>query len=298
MMKPRPPSSPTSRGIAQATIAYVIWGLFPLFWRPLHAIAASELIAHRIVWSLVFVAAVAVALGGWAEIRPALRSPRILLLHAASGVLLTVNWLTYVWGINHDRVLEASLGYFLVPLGQVSMGLLFLGERLHARQWWALGLATVGVALQFRGVGGMPWVALTLAASWVLYGFLRKRSALGSLAGLTVETALLTPVAAAYLLLLAVQGGGALGHATAWEQVGVLSAGIVTAVPLLLFAAGARRLPLTTIGLLQYLVPSLNFLLGAFLYREPLTPARLLSFAFIWAALALYSAEMWRQRRT
>jgi chloramphenicol-sensitive protein RarD len=285
-----------ARGVANAAIAYVIWGLFPLFWRPLHAIA-TELIAQRIAWSLVFVAAVSFASGGWAEIHPALRSPRILLLHLASGVLLAVNWLTYVWGINNDRVLEASLGYFLVPLGQVSMGMLFLGERLRPRQWWAIGLAAVGVALQFRGVSDIPWVALTLAVSWVLYGFLRKRSALGSLAGLTVETALLTPVAAGYLLVLAAHGGGALGHASAWEQVGVLSAGIVTAVPLLLFASGARRLPLTTLGLLQYLVPSLNFLLGAFLYREPLTPARLVSFAFIWTALALYSVEMWRQAK-
>ncbi len=284
-----------ARGVAYAAVAYAIWGLFPLYWRPLHAIAATELIAHRIVWSLVFVVALSIALGGWTEIRPALRSPRILLLHLASGVLLAVNWLTYVWGINSDRVLEASLGYFLVPLGQVSMGMLFLGERLRPRQWWAIGLAAVGVALQFRGISGVPWVALTLAMSWVLYGFLRKRSALGSLAGLTVETALLAPLAGAYLLVLAAHGGGALGHATVWEQVGVLSAGIVTAVPLLLFAVGARRLPLTTLGLLQYLVPSLNFLLGAFLYREPLTPARLVSFAFIWAALALYSVETWRQ---
>jgi len=285
-----------ARGVAYAAVAYVIWGLFPLFWRPLHAIAATELIAHRIAWSLVFVAALSFASGGWAEIRPALRSPRILLLHLASGVLLAVNWLTYVWGINNDRVLEASLGYFLVPLGQVSMGMLFLGERLRPRQWAAIGLAAIGVALQFRGVSSVPWVALTLAVSWVLYCFLRKRSALGSLAGLTVETALLTPVAAGYLLVLAAHGDGALGHASAWEQVGVLSAGIVTAVPLLLFASGARRLPLTTLGLLQYLVPSLNFLLGAFLYREPLSPARLVSFAFIWAALALYSVETWRQR--
>jgi len=293
-----PVTRPTeARGIANATIAYVIWGLFPLFWRPLHAIAATELIAHRIVWSLVFVVALSVALGGWAEIRPALRSPRILLLHVASGLLLSINWLTYVWGVNNDRVLEASLGYFLVPLGQVSMGMLFLGERLRPRQWWAIGLAAVGVALQFRGVNGFPWVALTLAVSWVLYCFLRKRSALGSLAGLTVETALLTPVAGAYLLVLAAHGDGALGHATVWEQVGVLSAGIVTAVPLLLFATGARSIPLTTLGLLQYLVPSINFLLGAFLYREPLTPARLVSFAFIWAALALYSVETWKQSK-
>ena len=225
-----PNTRPTdARGIAYAAVAYVMWGLFPLFWRPLHAIAATELIAHRIVWSLVFVVALTVALGGWAGLKSALRSPRTLGLHLLSGVLLAINWLTYVWGINNDRVLEASLGYFLVPLGQVSMGILFLGERLRTRQRWAIGLAAVGVALQFRGVGGIPWVALTLAVSWVFYGFLRKQSALGSLAGLTLETALLAPVAAAYLILLAARGGGALGHASAWEQVGVLSAGIVTA---------------------------------------------------------------------
>jgi chloramphenicol-sensitive protein RarD len=297
MSSPFRASTTDARGFAYAAVAYIIWGLFPLYWRPLHAIAATELIAHRIVWSLVFVVALSVALGSWAEIRPAVRSPRVLSLHIASGVLLAVNWLTYVWGINNDRVIEASLGYFLVPLGQVSMGMLFLGERLRPRQWWALGLAAVGVALQFRGVSDIPWVALTLAVSWVLYGFLRKRSALGSLAGLTVETALLTPVAASYLLVLATHGAGALGHATAWVQAGVLSAGIVTAVPLLLFAAGARRLPLTTLGLLQYLVPSINFLLGAFLYREPLTPARLVSFAFIWTALVLYSVETWKRAK-
>ncbi len=292
-----PPGTADTRGVAYATIAYVIWGLFPLFWRLLQAIAATELIAHRIVWSLVFVAAVSATHGGWTELQPALRSPRTLGLHLLSGTLLSINWLTFVWGVNHDRVLETSLGYFLVPLGQVAMGLLFLQERLHPRQWWAIGLAAVGVALQFRGVGGVPWVALTVAVSWVLYGYLRKRSPLGSLAGLTLETALLAPIAVAYLLLLANRGAGALGHASAWQQAGVLSAGVVTAVPLLLFASGARRLPLTTIGLLQYIVPSLTFLLGAFLYREPLAPARLASFAFIWAALVLYSADAFARRR-
>ncbi len=286
-----------ARGVAYASIAYIMWGLFPLFWKQLHGIAATELIAHRIVWSLVFVAALAVALGGWSELRPALRSPRTLGLHLLSGTLLSINWLTFVWGVNHDRVLETSLGYFLVPLGQVALGLLVLGERLRARQWWAIALAAAGVALQFRGVGGVPWVALTVAVSWVFYGFLRKRSPLGSLAGLTLETALLAPIAIAYLLWLASRGGGALGHASAWQQAGVLSAGVVTAVPLLLFAAGARRLPLTTVGLLQYIVPSLTFLLGVFLYREPLAPARFASFAFIWAALVLYSADALVRRR-
>ncbi|MFT3829919.1 MAG: EamA family transporter RarD [Opitutaceae bacterium] len=286
-----------ARGALNVTIAYVLWGLFPLFWKQLHGIAATELIAHRVVWSLVFVAGLAFAQGAWAEIAPAVRSPRRLGLHLLSGALLSINWLAYVWGVNHDRVLETSLGYFLVPLCNVAMGRMLLGEHLHARQWWAVGLAAAGVALQFRGVGGVPWVALTVATSWALYGFLRKRSALGSLAGLTVETALLTPIAGGYLLLLAADGRGALGHAGAWQQAGVLSAGIVTAVPLLLFAAGARRLPLSTVGILQYIVPSLTFLLGVFLYHEPLAPARLASFACIWAALVLYSVGAWRQTK-
>lgn len=292
--------SPTStktdaRGVTYAVLAYLLWGLFPLFWKQLHGIAATELIAHRVVWSLVFVAVLSFALGAWAELKPALRSPRRLAVHAASGVLLSINWLAYVWGVNHDRVLETSLGYFLVPLCNVAMGRFLLGEHLHARQWWAVALAAVGVALQFRGVGGVPWVALTVAGSWALYGFLRKRSALGSLAGLTVETALLTPVAGGYLLLLAAHDRGALGHANVWQQAGVLSAGVVTAVPLLLFAAGARRLPLATVGVLQYIVPSLTFLLGAFVYHEPLTPARLASFACIWVALVLYSIGSMRR---
>lgn len=291
------PSRPSDiRGVTNVSIAYVLWGLFPLFWKQLQGIAATELIAHRVVWSLVFVAALAHTLGAWTEIKPALRSPRKLGLHLLSGALLSMNWLAYVWGVNHDRVLETSLGYFLVPLCNVAMGRLFLGEHLHARQWWAIALAAAGVALQFRGVGGVPWVALTVATSWALYGFLRKRSALGSLAGLTVETALLTPIAGGYLLLLAADGRGALGHASWWQQIGVLTAGVVTAVPLLLFAAGARRLPLSTVGILQYIVPSLTFLLGVFLYHEPLSAARLLSFGFIWAALVLYSVETWRQR--
>lgn len=291
------PSSGDSRGVGSVTLAYVLWGLFPLFWKQLHGIAATELIAHRVVWSLVFVAALAAVLGAWAEIQPALRSPRRLGLHALSGALLSTNWLAYVWGVNHDRVLETSLGYFLVPLCNVAMGRMLLGERLHARQWWAVGLAALGVALQFRGVGGVPWVALTVAVSWALYGFLRKQSPLGSLAGLTVETALLTPIAGTYLIILATHDAGALGHANPWQQVGVLSAGVVTAVPLLLFASGARRLRLATVGLLQYIVPSLTFLLGAFLYHEPLAPARLASFACIWAALVLYSVETWRQAK-
>ncbi|HLP00422.1 MAG TPA: EamA family transporter RarD [Opitutaceae bacterium] len=295
-MEPSTSPHTVARGIVHVTIAYVLWGLFPLFWKQLHAIAATELIAHRVVWSLVFVAGLTVVQRAWAEIVPALRSPRRLGLHALSGALLSINWLAYVWGVNHDRVLETSLGYFLVPLCTVAMGRLILGEQLHARQWWAVVLAAAGVALQFRGVGGVPWVALTVAGSWALYGFLRKRSALGSLAGLTLETALLTPIAASYLLYLAAHGRGALGHAGGWQQFGVLCAGVVTAVPLLLFAAGARRLQLATVGVLQYIVPSLTFLLGVFLYREPLAPARLASFALIWTALALYSIETWRRR--
>ncbi len=280
----------TLNGASAAILAYLLWGLFPIYWKQLHGIAATELIAHRVVWSLVFVAALVSWTGAWAELKPALTSPQKLGLHLASGALLSVNWLTYVWGVNHDRVLETSLGYFLVPLCNIAMGRFLLHEHLHARQWWAVALAVGGVALQFQGVGGVPWVALIITVSWALYGYLRKQSPLSSLPGLTLETALLAPVAGTYLVFLAAHGGGALGHASAWQQAGVLSAGIVTAVPLLLFASGARRLPLGTLGVLQYIVPSIGFLIGAFVYHEPLTPLRLASFACIWIALAIYSS--------
>lgn len=278
-------------GALAAGAAYLLWGLFPLFWKQLKSVDATELIAHRVVWSLFFVLALTILMRDWDPLLGALRSWRLIGLHLLSGGLLTINWLVYVWAVNHGRVIESSLGYFLVPLINVLMGRLVLREHLRPLQWLAIGIATVGVLLQAFGVGGLPWVAITLALSFGFYGLLRKRSPLGSLAGLSLETALYAPFAACFLIHRAAHGLGALGHSPVLVEALVLSAGVVTAVPLLLFGHGARSLRLSTLGLLQYICPSIAFALGALLYGEPFDPARLLSFVLIWAALCLYTVD-------
>lgn len=296
------PNSPASshrlRGVFAACGAYFLWGLFPIYWKQLQAIEATELIAHRIVWSLVFVLGLTSLLGTWGELRPVLSSKKLIGRHLLSGFCVSVNWLTYVWGVNHGYVLESSLGYYLSPLVNVALGRFVLGERLSSLKWTALGVAFVGVAVQLSFSDHLPWIALVLASSWGAYGLLRKHSPLGSLAGLTLETALLSPFASAYLLVLAWQGGGALGHAPLVAQVLVLCAGAVTAIPLLLFALGVRRLTLSTIGFLQYLVPTMTFLLGVLLYKEPLDFGRTLAFVFIWGAVALFIWDNWKANKT
>ncbi len=279
-------------------VAYVLWGLFPVFWKQLKAVDATELIAHRIVWSLVFVLGVTALIGGWAELRRGFGSPRLLGLHVASGLFVTANWLIFVWGVNNGYIIETSLGYYLVPLVNVTLGRLFLGERLRPLQQLAILIAAVGVGLQLFAQVHIPWVALGIAATWAFYGLLRKRSPLGSLAGLTLETALLGPIAGAFLLWRFHLGTGALGRVPAWETLLILSAGAVTAVPLLLFTFGVRRLRMSTVGLLQYIVPTMTFALGTLLYHEPLDRARFVSFGFIWVALILYSLDTYRGRNT
>ncbi|MFA5262891.1 MAG: EamA family transporter RarD [Opitutaceae bacterium] len=279
------------RGVLSSAGAYLCWGLFPLFWRELKNVDATELIAHRVVWSVVFLMGLTSLLGGWAEVKAAFASAKLTGLHLLSGALLTINWLVYVWSVNNGRVIEMSFGYFLVPLFNVALGKLVLHERLRRLQWLAIALAAVGVALQLTGVGRFPWAGLAVAFSFGFYGLCRKRSPLGSLAGLTMETALYTPLAAAFLLWRVREGTGALGHVDAWQHVLILSAGVITAVPLLLFADGARRLRLSTIGVLQYIGPTLTFVLGVFVYDEAFEKGRLLSFVLIWTALVLYTAD-------
>jgi len=283
-------------GAIAAGTAYILWGLFPLFWKQLKSVDATELIAHRVVWSLFFVLALTFLMKDWDPLLKALRSWRLIGLHLLSGGLLTINWLVYVWAVNHGRVIESSLGYFLVPLINVLMGWLVLREHLRPLQWVAIGIAVAGVLMQAFGVGGLPWVAITLALSFGMYGLLRKRSPLGSLAGLSLETALYAPVAAGFLLYRAAHGLGALGHSPMHVELLVLSAGVVTAVPLLLFGYGARNLRLSTLGLLQYICPSIAFALGSLVYGEPFDPARLLSFVLIWAALVLYTVDNLRSQ--
>ena len=285
------------RGALAAAACYFFWGLFPLYWRQLADLDATELIAHRHVCSRVVVLGLMAAGTGIAELRAALRSRPAVRWHALSGVLLTVNWLVYVWGVNHGHVLETSLGYFLVPLVNVALGRLVLHERLRPAQWAAIACAAFGVALLLVRVGRLPWIALTLAATFGAYGLLRKKSPLGPLTGLGLETLLLAPFAVAFLLWQHHTGAGALGRVSLPEHLLLVSVGVVTAVPLLLFAYGARRIRLATLGLLQYIAPSVQFALGVWVFHEPFSPERAAAFAFIWCGLALYTADnLWSHR--
>jgi len=264
----------------------------------MQGVPAFELIAHRITWSLLFLLGVLAWQRNFGPLRPAFTDARLFGLNLLSSLLLAVNWTVYVWAVNAGHVIESSLGYFLVPLVNVALGSVLLHERLRQLQWLAITLAAIGVGVLLLRVGRVPWIALTLAGTWAGYGLLKKKSALGSIAGLTVETILLFPVAAALLWWWHHTGVGALGRVDARTHVFVLGAGVVTAVPLLLFAYGAQRIRLTTLGLLQYVAPTVQFLIGLFVYREPFDAARLQAFALIWCGLLLYSGDgLWAQRR-
>ena len=264
----------------------------------MQGVAAIELIAHRIVWSLVFLLGILAYQGNFPQLRPAFASPRAFGLNLLSSLLLATNWTVYVWAVNGGHVIESSLGYFLVPLISVALGYLLLHERLRPLQWTAIAFAAVGVSFLLFGVGHIPWIALTLAGTWSSYALLKKQSTLGPLAGLTVETLLLFPAAAGLLLWRRHTGDGALGRMDAWHHALVLSVGVVTAIPLLLFGYGAQRIRLATLGLLQYLSPTAQFLIGLMVYHEAFDTGRLQAYALIWCGLILYTADsFWTQRR-
>jgi chloramphenicol-sensitive protein RarD len=284
-------------GLLAAALSYALWGLFPLYFRQVADVPALEIVLHRSVWSLVFVAGVLVVLRRWAWLAEVVRQPRTLAVFGASALLLSTNWLVYVWAVNHGRVMEASLGYFINPLVNVALGVVFLHERLRPAQRWALAVAAAGVGWLTWTAGVPPWIALALAFSFGLYGLLRKTAPLGALEGLALETALLAPLAVPALAWFSLHGG-ALQGAAAGTWAWLLFAGPLTAVPLLLFAFGARRVTMATLGLLQYLAPTIQFGLAVWLFHEPLKPERLAGFVLIWIALVLYSAEsLWRLRR-
>jgi chloramphenicol-sensitive protein RarD len=273
-------------GIVYAALAYLSWGLFPLYFRQIAEVPALQVVAHRTLWSLVVVTVLLLVLkrGQWLRTLDGATLRRFTL----SAALIAVNWLAYVWAIGNGHVLDASLGYFINPLVNVALGYLVLHERLRPTQWLAIGLAAVGVAWLTWQLGHAPWVALILAFSFGTYGLLRKTAKLGALEGLTLETLILAPVAALALTFWTVQGTSAATDTRTWLW--LLGTGPVTAGSLLLFAAGARRIPLSTLGLIQYLSPSLQFVLGVWLFHEPMSGARLFGFALIWLALLIYSA--------
>lgn len=282
-------------GILFASTAYAIWGLFPLYFKALLDIPPTEILVHRIVWSLAFLALVLAWRKQWAWIVGLVHQPKVLAGFTASALLLSANWFVYIWAVNNGRVIDASLGYFINPLVSVLLGSVLLHERLRPVQWAAVALAGAGVAwLTWHG-GHLPWIGLALALSFGFYGLLRKTAALGALEGLSLETAILFPVALGYLFMLTLDDRNAFATASTSSQWLLAAAGPITAIPLLLFGAAARRIPLSLLGLLQYIGPTLQLLLGVWLYHEPFGGARLAGFALIWAALALYSMEsMWR----
>ncbi len=284
-------------GPLAAAGAFILWGLFPLYIKQLQQVPALELVAHRSAWSLLFVAVLLTALRRLAWLTAIVRQPRVLATFALSAALLSANWLIYVWAVNDGRLLDASLGYFINPLFNVLLGHAVLHERPRPVQWVAVALAAAGVLWLAIGTGQIPWVALTLAGSFALYGLLRKTATLGAIEGLALETLLQAPVAVGYLLWLAAHGSGEFGHGSARVDWLLVLAGPATALPLLLFAAGARRVTMATLGLLQYLGPTLQFAIGLWIYHEPFSAGRAVGFALIWAALVIYSAESWRVLR-
>jgi chloramphenicol-sensitive protein RarD len=285
------------RGVLYGVACYLLWGLFPLYWPLLEPAGAIEILAHRIVWSLLVVVTVLAITRSWAWIRPLLADRATLARMTLAAVLIAVNWATYIWGVNNEHVVETSLGYFINPVVTVLIGVLVLHERLRPVQWVAIGLGTVAVVVLAVDYGRPPWIALILAFSFGTYGLLKKQVGVtvGAVQSLTVETAVLFVPALTYLAVLDAHGDGQLGHSGLGHGLLLASAGIATAVPLLFFASAARRIPLSTLGLLQYLAPVLQFLTGVLLYDEPMPPSRLVGFVLVWAALAVLTFDGIRQ---
>ncbi len=288
-------------GLLYAALAYVLWGLFPIYFHALARVDAFEIVLHRSLWSFVFVWAVLLAMRRLQWVGGVVRQPRLLAQFSLSALLLSGNWLLYVWAVNHGHVVEASLGYFVTPLVNVLLGTWVLAERPRRLQWVAVAVAACGVAWLTATLGRPPWIALGLAASFGTYGLLRKTAPLGALEGLAVETAVIAPLALVALAWMSAPHGGLPGLFAGMDSATVgwlLFAGPLTAIPLLLFAAGARRITLATLGTLQYLSPTLQFLLGVTWFGEPLQGTRLVGFVLIWLALAVYSADgfLWLRR--
>ena len=290
MPSPGPTQSPRA-GFFFALAAYTAWGAFPVYFRALRAVSPLEILAHRVFWSALLLAALVTWARRWPEYRAAFGTSRKVGTYALSAALVTTNWLLYIWAIAHARVLEASLGYFINPLVNVLLGVLFLHERLRPRQLFAIGLAAAGVLVLVVRLGAFPWLALALAMSFGGYGLVRKKAAIDPLVGLLVETSLVAPLAALFIASRLAAGQSGLG-ADARTTGLLLISGVVTSVPLIWFAHGVRSLQLSTMGLIQYVAPTLQFLTAVVLFHEPFTASHAVAFGCIWLSLAIYSAEL------
>ena len=285
------------KGILYGIGAYLLWGVFPIYWKLLHGVPAIQLISHRIIWSFILLALILFVTRQWQAFRSAALSRRVVLIYLASAILLSINWLTYVWAINAGFVIETSLGYFINPLISVLLGVIFLRERLRLWQWVTIGLAAIGVVYVAFSYGQFPWIALTLAFSFGTYGLIKKIAPLGPLYGLTLETGLVFLPAVGFLIYTEATGQGAFLHSGPIPDLLMAGAGVVTTVPLLLFASAAQRIPLSTVGVLQYITPTMTFLLGLLVYLEPFNQYHLIGFCIVWLALILFWGEGWLASR-
>jgi chloramphenicol-sensitive protein RarD len=284
------------KGYLAGIAAYASWGFFPLYFALLKPAGPIEILAHRVIWSAVFVALVLTAVRSWRRIGTLLRRPRTVAVITLAAVLIAVNWATYIYGVNSARVVETSLGYFITPLISVAFGLVVFGERLRPAQWLAIGVGTVAVAVLTVDYGRLPWIALTLAVSFSSYGLVKKRLGLPPTDGLFVESAVLALPALGYLVWLTATARSTFTGLAAGHTVLLVASGAVTAVPLLLFAASANRIPMTGLGILQYIAPVLQFLVGVLIEHEPMPAARLLGFALVWLALVVFTWDGVRNR--
>jgi chloramphenicol-sensitive protein RarD len=292
-----PSAYPANRGVICAASAYITWGVIPIFWKLLDHVGAVEIVVHRIVWTLIFALAALAAWNRLPKLWVAMRSPNALAALTASAVLIAMNWGLFIWAVTADRIIDTSLGYYINPLVSFVLGVVWLGERLTKLQLVAIGLATLGIVNQTVALGYLPWISLVLAVSFGLYGLIRKTVAVESLEGLTVEACILAPISLAYIGYMVASDQGAFTHLSLSTDLMLILAGPLTAIPLLLFAAGARLVRLSTMGFLQYLAPSISLVLAVFLYGEPFTQAHAVTFALIWDALALVSWEAFRRER-
>lgn len=280
-----------NRGTCYAIFGYTIWGFFPLYWKMLDHVPALQQMCHRIAWAFPLLLLAVVFSGRINDLTTAVRRPRVLLTHIVAALLISVNWLAFLWAVRHDFVVEASLGYFINPLISVMLGRLFLGERLRPGQWVAVAFAALGVGYLTLVYNTLPWIALVVATSFGLYGLVKKLAPLGTVEGLTLETGFLFMPVIAFLLYAESQGQGAFRHTGLPADLVMIGAGLVTIVPLMFFTAATRRIPLSHIGIFQYITPTGQFLLGIFVYGEAFDWSQFMGFAIVWVALVVFVAE-------
>jgi chloramphenicol-sensitive protein RarD len=286
-----------STGAWYVALAYTLWGFFPIYWKVLAGISPLQLIAHRIVWSVAVLAIMIARSRDWPVLWQALRSPRTVGIYTVAAVAIAFNWLLFVWAVSVNQIVQISLGYFINPLLSVVLGLVVFGERLRRWQWVSVAIATAGVVYLTIALHSLPWIALLLAGSFGTYGLMKKMATLGAVQGLALETGLLFVPAAVLLIAEHLSGRGALGHSGALRDALMLAAGPVTTLPLLLFAAGVRRIPLSLVGMLQYVNPTMQISIGVLLYKEPFSRVQLVGFALVWSALVLFAVEGYASRR-